>query len=141
AVGPQLQNRVVYVNIDRHPSWRFHDYDHAARQRLAVSGQEALATSSGVLVPLAAAGGPVDAVRPRFERMRGDRGAWVDNLRLAHVDHLFISALSAYEIDYVWHDAGGFPIEETWARADPDRFRLLYENPQVRIYAVTAGRE
>jgi hypothetical protein len=56
------------------------------------------------------------------------------------VDYVFVSALSAYEIDYLWHDAAGFPIEETWARADPQQFRIVYENPQVRVYAVGGGR-
>jgi hypothetical protein len=135
-VDPHLTNRVYYVNIDRHPAWRFHDYDRAARQRVTESGAEPLARSSGVLLPLDRQSGAVDAVRPRFERMRGDQGAWVDNLRLAGVDRLFVSALSAYEIDYLWHDDRGFPIEDTWARADPQMFTLLYENPQVRIYAV-----
>ena len=77
-----------------------------------------------------------DAARPRYERLEGLRYAWVDNLRVLDVDYLFISALSAYEIDYVWHNAGGFPIEDEWAGADPRAFHLRFENPQVRIYAV-----
>ena len=52
------------------------------------------------------------------------------------VGYLFVSALSAYEIDYVWHNGDGFPIEDDWARLDPDAFTVVYENPQVRIYAV-----
>jgi hypothetical protein len=138
--GPRLTNRVIYVNIDRHPGWRFHDYDRAARQRLNVTPAAALATSSGVLLPLDQAGGRIDAVRPRYERMRGDREAWLANLWTAGVTHLFVSALSAYEIDYVWHNAGGFPIEDDWAREDAPAFRLVYENPQVRIYAVDLRR-
>ena len=73
-------------------------------------------------------------MRPRYERMQGDRNAWSRNLRVLGVDHLFISALSAYEIDNVWHNDYGFPIEDEWARADPQAFALVYENPQVRIY-------
>jgi hypothetical protein len=138
--GPRLTNRVIYVNIDRHLAWRFHDYDHAARQRLNAAPTTALATSSGVLLPLEASSGRIDAVRPRYERMRGDREAWLSNLWATGADHLFVSALSAYEIDYVWHNAGGFPIEDDWARQDPGAFRLVYENQQVRIYAVDLRR-
>jgi hypothetical protein len=52
------------------------------------------------------------------------------------VKHLVVSTLSAYEIDYVWHNDGGFPIEDEWAKMDPQSFQLVYENPDVRIYHV-----
>jgi hypothetical protein len=138
--GPHLTNRVVYVNIDRHRDWRLHDYDRAHRRRRGDDPPVApLATSSGVLMPLQ---GPprwhVDAVRPRYERLEGDRGAWAANLKSLGVDRLFVSALSAYEIDYVTHNDGGFPVEDDWARTDPSTFTLLYENAQVRLYAVHA---
>ena len=136
--GDRLTNRVYYVNIDRHLDWRFHDYDRAQRKRPgSTPSSPALATSSGQLMPVSQHPGPhEDAVRPRYERMEGHRDAWVHNLKALAVDHLFVSVLSAYEIDYVWHNPQGFPIEDEWARADPRAFRLVYENPQVRIYAV-----
>ena len=138
--GDHLINRVYYVNIDRHLDWRFHDYDRAHRRRPdELLPESRLAVSSGVLEPLP---GPprskVDAVRPRYERMEGHRDGWVQNLKSLGVEYLFISVLSAYEIDYVWHNADGFPIEDDWARLDPDAFTVVYENPQVRIYAVGA---
>ena len=52
------------------------------------------------------------------------------------VDCLFVTMLSAYEIDSVSHNAGGFPVEDDWARSDPSSFTLLFANDQVRIYAV-----
>jgi hypothetical protein len=131
-----LTNRVRYVNIDRHTDWRFHDY---ARGRKAgpADAPGRLATASGQLMPLPP-GRPVDdASRPRYERWDGFREAWLANLKSAAVTHLFVSVLSAYEIDFVWHNAGGFPIEDDWARADPGAFRLVYANDQVRIYAVS----
>jgi hypothetical protein len=139
-VGEHLTNRVYYVNIDRHRDWRFHDYDRAHRRRRDDDAPvAALAASSGVLMPLP---GPprwhVDAVRPRYERMAGDRDGWIANLKALGVDRLFVTALSAYEIDYVSHDGGGFPVEDDWALKDPSAFTLLYENPQVKIYAVHA---
>ena len=42
---------------------------------------------------------------------------------------------------HVAHNDGGFPIEDDWARADPSTFTLIYENPQIRIYAVRAGAQ
>jgi hypothetical protein len=135
--GRQLTNRVVYVNTDGRPRWRFHDYDRAYRAGRFDPMPPALAISSGELLPVAARSGPRDdALRPRYERMQGLRDAWIDNLRQLRVNYLFVSRLSAYEIDYVWHNDREFPIEEEWASADPAAFTLLYENPQVRIYAV-----
>jgi len=134
--GDQLTNRVYYVNIDRHAQWRFHDYARARGRRADAVSSE-LARSSGVLLAAdAATGGGAGTVRPRYERMIGYRDAWVDNLKQAGVDYLFISALSAYEINYLWHDERGFPIEQQWAQADPQAFQLVYENPTVRIYHV-----
>jgi hypothetical protein len=129
---------VYYINIDRHADWRFHDYNRAHRRRRGDPlPASALAVSSGVLVPLA---GParwwVDAVRPRYERMEGDRAAWIRNLKARAVQFLFVSALSAYEIDYVWHNDGRFPVEDDWARFDPESFTLVYENPDVKLFAV-----
>jgi hypothetical protein len=139
--GDRLTNRVYYVNIDRHLEWRLHDYDRAEKRRtddMRAPDTARLALSSGVLAPIAAGvaakGG---AVRPRFERMDGYRDAWLANLKALRVTHLFVTALSAYEIDYIWHQPQGFPIEEEWAAADPAAFVLVYENPQVKIYAVS----
>ena len=129
----QLTNHVYYVNIDRHASWGFHDYARAHSTPGATEPSDPLAHASGELVPL----GPNArdaAPRPRYERRDGYREAWVENLRSLGIDRLFVSALSAYEIDFVWHNDRGFPIEDEWAKADPQTFRLVFENLQVRIY-------
>ena len=132
--GEHLSNSVRYINIDRHANWRFHDYARA-RGKGGVRGSHSLAQPSGQLVPLAR--DSPEASRPRFERWEGDRDAWVANLHSAGVSHLFVTVLSAYELEFSWHDEGGFPIEDAWARADPNLFRLLYENGQVRVYSLT----
>jgi hypothetical protein len=147
--GDQLTNHVVYVNIDGRPDWRFHDYDRAFRAGSFRPSPPLLATASGELLP---AGqdpqrpqGPQggsrrsQASRPRYERMEGIRDAWIDNLKTLHVGYLFVSALSAYEIDNVWHDDQGFPIESTWAAADPRAFHLAFENRLVRVFAIDAA--
>jgi len=131
--GEHLNNSVRYINIDRHADWRFHDYARA-RGKSGVLGVHSLAQPSGQLMPI-----PRDsseASRPRFERWEGDRDAWLANLRAAGVSQLFVTVLSAYELEFSWHDEGGFPIEDAWARADPNLFRLLYENGQVRVYSL-----
>jgi hypothetical protein len=137
--GDQLTNRVVYVDIAGRPGWRFHDYDRAYRDGHFAPAPPLLARGSGELEPIRnRPDGPgQDALRPRYERMQGIRGAWVSSLRRLGVAHLFVAMLSAYEINYQWHNAGGFPVEDAWAAADPQSFRVEYENPQVRIYAVS----
>jgi hypothetical protein len=134
--GSHLANVVSYVNIDRHAGWRFHDYAHAFR-RAHESAPAPLASSSGILVQIPAGGSAgIDAPRPRFERMHGARDAWIENLKTRGIGYLFVSALGPYEIDNVWHNAEGFPIEDEWAKADEAVFRLAYENPGARIYEV-----
>jgi len=136
--GQRLTNRVLYVNIDGHPRWRFHDYDRAYRAGLFTPPTPALASSSGELRPVAARTGPRDdALRPRYERMAGSKAAWIGNLEVLGVTHVFVAALSAYEVDHVWHNARALPIEDDWAASEPDLFSLVYENPQVRVYATS----
>ena len=135
-VGPRLSNRVYYVNIDHHRDWRFHDYDKAHRRHPpGLLPPTTLANSSGLLKPLpGTAQWHVDAVRPRYERMEGNRDAWLRNLKSLGVRYVFTSVLSVYEVDYMWHTAEGFPIEEEWARDDPNAFTMVYENPEVRVF-------
>ena len=81
--------------------------------------------------------GVVDAMRPRFERVSGNPEAWKANLKARGVRYVFMVTLDPYEIDYVWHNARGFPIEDEWASTDTAGFRVVYENSDVRIYEVT----
>ena len=138
--GSQLTNRVIYINIDGHPTWRLHDYDRAYRRGTFRPQPPVLAVSSGELEPVGPGVGPRnDAIRPRYERLEGLEDLWVHNLSTLRVGYLFVSVLSAYERDYQWRNAGGFPIEDDWARSDPRIFRLEYENDEVRVYSVAAG--
>lgn len=133
--GDRLTNRVVYVAIDGRSRWRFHDYDRAYRSGRFEPRPPLLATSSGELQPVAARLGPRDdAVRPRYERMQGNRDAWVFALETMKVRYVFIAAMSMYEVDYVWHNDRGFPIEDEWAKVGPAQFELVFKNPRVHIY-------
>jgi hypothetical protein len=135
--GPHLSNRVVYVNIDGHPSWRLDNYDRAYRAGRFSPLSPALAVSSGELEPIRPGIGPRDdAVRPRYERLEGFADLWTHNLDQLHVDDLFVARLSVYEIDYEAHDASGYPIEAAWAAQSPDRFTLIFEDEDARIYSV-----
>jgi hypothetical protein len=133
--GERLTNRVVYVAIDGRRRWRLHDYDRAFRNGRFEPRPPLLATSSGELNPIAFQPGPRQgALRPRYERMQGDREAWQFGLTAMSVRYVFVAALSAYEVNYVWHNDAGFPIEDEWAKAGPGRFRPVFENRFVHIY-------
>jgi hypothetical protein len=58
------------------------------------------------------------------------------NLDAMGVGDVFIARLSAYEIDYQVHGSDGFPVEDGWAQAAPDRFTLVFGNDDARLYAV-----
>ena len=134
--GERLTNRVYYVSIDRHIDWSLHDYARA-RRRSTTAPSLPLARPSGELMPVREhAGAYEDASRPRYERIEGFRDAWIANLRTLGVNCLFVTSLSAYEIDNQWHNEGGFPIEDQWAREDPSAFKLVYDNETVRVYRV-----
>jgi hypothetical protein len=131
--GSHLTNTVRYVNIDRHRSWRFDQYARAYERGELTAPRSPLAQASGVLKP---ASGP-DAIRPRYERRAGDPDEWKMNLEREGIAYLFVGRLDPYELAYQWHNAGGFPIEDEWARKDPQSFTLRYSNDDVRIYAVS----
>jgi hypothetical protein len=133
--GERLTNRVVYVAIDGRRRWRLHDYDRAFRTGRFEPRPPLLATSSGELAPIAFPPGPrADALRPRYERMQGDSDSWQFGLTAMSVRYVFVAALSAYEVNYVWHNDEGFPIEDEWAKAGAGRFRTVFENRLVHIY-------
>ncbi len=135
--GHHLQNTVFYVNIDRHRDWRFDDYARSFTRRGSAAGGVALASASGVLNPLGPGESASDAPRPRFERMLGDRGSWKSNLASAGISYLVVFAMNPYEVKFMWHNDGGFPIEDAWAAADP-AFTLVYDNTDARVYTVRA---
>lgn len=136
--GPHLTNRVVYTNIDGHLGWRFHDYDRAYRAGRFEPVPPPLAISSGELEPVPTGTGPRDdALRPRYERLEGFPDLWIRNLDALGVRDVFVARLSAYEIDYQVHGPDGFPVEDGWAQAAPDRFTLVFGNQDARLYAVT----
>jgi hypothetical protein len=124
---------VRYIIIDRHANWRFHDY---ARAR----GKGACAGAHSFAQPPDSSGRWSGTVQRRRDRDSNAGKAietpWLANLRAAGVTHLFVTALSAYELEFSWHDEGGSPSRMR-ARADPNLFRLLYENGQVRVYSLT----
>ena len=108
--GWHLENRIHYVNIAGKLSYVLHDFRSPAP-------------------------GPVTA-EPAPERAHPDLAAWLANLSAAGTDALFVARLYPDVASSMPHDADGFPTERAWADALPDRFRLTFATPDVRIYDV-----
>jgi hypothetical protein len=54
---------------------------------------------------------------------------WLDNLSKRKTDYLFI---------YLLHQTKDiiFPLEDSWARAHPDKFKKVFSNPTTHIYKI-----
>jgi len=115
-LGSHFDNDVFYVNIDDHLQWVYHDYERAERLRPGYT--------------------PPQRPNPPTFRLHGSYEAWAANLAALRVDYLFLTQLSPLMEDDYQRDESGFPIEAGWAAAHPQRFTLVFENPEVRIYSV-----
>lgn len=112
--GRRLENEVFYININRHRSWRFHDFDRAARR---TPGYQ-----------------PPPHPKPAYTRREADYHAWLDNLAAAGIRYVFVTRIGAEDRKYLDHDAEGFPIEKGWMQRDPTHFRIVLDLDRVKIY-------
>ncbi len=71
----------------------------------------------------------VNMMRENNYRGNADYTTWLENLRKAKADFLFI-----YSLHQTLHII--FPIEEEWASAHPDVFKPEFSNDVVRIYSI-----
>lgn len=60
--------------------------------------------------------------------------SWEDNLRKERVDCLFIAL--PFPLNNESEDINEFPIEDKWAQAHPENFKLLFNNSKAKIYSV-----
>lgn len=104
------RNDAVYVNINGHRDWLPHDY-HTAR-RLAGEADTAV-------IPW-----------PQWYREKADYQAWLENLRTAQIDLLFVSRINLHgHIILPPLELAPFPIEREWADAHPEEFEKLGPEP------------
>ena len=62
-------------------------------------------------------------------RQHPDYAVWLDNLKKRNADYLFIYSLHQTKETV-------FPLEDEWARNNPERFGLSFSNPTIRIYKI-----
>ncbi|MCX5696414.1 MAG: hypothetical protein NTU54_00320, partial [Candidatus Omnitrophica bacterium] len=62
-----------------------------------------------------------------------DYNVWLGNLARRKIEYLFVYSLHQTK-DII------FPMEEGWAKANPDKFSLVFSNDIVRIYKLVIAR-
>lgn len=62
-------------------------------------------------------------------RAEADYSVWLDNLAKRKTDYLFVYSLhQTKDIE--------FPLEDAWAKDNPDKFNLVYTNKTIHIYKI-----
>ncbi|MEW5946908.1 MAG: hypothetical protein AB1742_11990, partial [bacterium] len=114
--GSRLMNDVLYVNVDGSDK-NFHDYarELAADRRVRRPGEYRIRDSLGL-----------------FWIFRGERDfrKWYAALLRKEVDYLFVSR-------HFYRGIVETTVEEAWAEAEPELFRLKFHDGDIRIYEVT----
>ncbi|MES1208371.1 MAG: hypothetical protein ABUS79_20735, partial [Pseudomonadota bacterium] len=110
--GPDLANRVTYVNVSGGPSDRLPDF----------------ARRFGT--------GRPKTPEPAPYREGATYEGWLRNLRAAGAQVLFVAALDPIVARTVAADGDQFPIERQWADAHPDLFQLRYASIAARVYGI-----
>lgn len=114
--GPKYCNEVVYVNIDDHLGWKFHDYELHERTRPGYK--------------------PPTSEKPGYYRLRPGYDAWLNNLRTYGCTYLFVATVDPLDESYNKLDSERFPIERTWADEHRDVFALVFENDRAKVYRI-----
>ena len=107
-----LTNDVRYINVAGAPGDLLHDF--ARRAPAALAGPEPAPYREGA----------------RYE-------TWLNNLRAARRDVLFVAALDPAVRRTIAADADGFPVERAWADAHPGAFTLRFASAAARVYGVS----
>jgi hypothetical protein len=108
--GADLANDVRYVNVAGRPGDLAHDFPQGAG-----TNPEPAPYREGA----------------RFE-------TWLENLRAARAEVLFVAAEYPGVQRTIAADGDGFPVERTWADAHPELFRLRFASAAARVYDVGA---
>jgi hypothetical protein len=113
-MGEGFRHRVVYVNVQGERGDAFHDFFRRDPRRHRYH-------------------------KPGIYRRHPDRDLWLRHLDAEGVDVLVVFRLHWAEARYLPTTPAGFPIEQAWARALPDRFQPLHLDPAAEIYRVSGS--
>jgi hypothetical protein len=103
--GPELKNRVRYVNVEGEASWLQHDHFRELR-RTGSSPENETAFA-------------------QWHRDQPDKETWLKNLDALGVDHFFVARENFHGRPDAPQGLAPFPIEYEWLTSMPDRFERL----------------
>ena len=106
--GTKLKNNVYYVSINEvEPAWlhRFADAELIWDEKYS-SIHKKLSEDNNY-------------------RGRPNISVWRKNLKNRNIDYVVV---------YPLHQTDVFPIEDIWAKSDPNNFKLVFSNDQIHIY-------
>jgi len=72
--------------------------------------------------------------RDGLYRKEKNFNSWLNNLKREGIQFLFVAL--PHEINNESNNALEFPIEDLWAKNNPELFRLVFSNSKARIYGV-----
>jgi hypothetical protein len=110
--GTDFKNNVYYVSVNSTEPAKLHYYKDSKYQY--GKGFESL----------------LKAIEEKNNyRGNADYGIWRGNLLKANTDYLFVYSLQQTKTTI-------FPSEDSWAKANPDKFKLIFTNNTIHIYKV-----
>jgi len=114
-LGQRLDRQVLYVNTNAHRDWAFHDYTRWYRGKYP--------------------GRTANTPEPAFYRMEQNFSDWRQNLDAERIGLLAVCPLGVNEFVNICHNRDGFPVEDDWAKAHPESFKLIFAQ-QCKIYRI-----
>ena len=110
--GSGFKNNVYYVSMNKtHPA-KLHYFNHS-RYEYGPGFESLLKTIE----------------QDNNYRGKPDYNIWLENLRKANTDYLFVYSLQQTKSTI-------FPLEDNWAKSSADKFELLFSNNSIHIYRV-----
>jgi hypothetical protein len=108
--GSKLKNNVYYVSVNEvEPAW-LHCFPNSE-----LIWNEKYSNMHSVLA------------EDNNYRGKPSLSAWKKNLKQRNIEYLVV---------YPLHQINIFPIEDNWAKSNPNIFELLFSNDKIRIYKV-----
>jgi len=110
--GSGFKNNVYYVSVNKTQPAKLH-YFNNSRYEYGPGFESLLKTIE----------------QDNNYRGRPDYNIWLENLRKANTDYLFVYSLQQTKSII-------FPLEDNWAKSKADKFGLLFSNNTIHIYRV-----
>ena len=110
--GSNFKNNVYYISVNRTQPAKLHYFNNSKYEY--IKGFESLLKS---------------IEEENNYRGNADYNIWLDNLLKSGSDYLFVYSLQQTKTTI-------FPLEDNWARVNPDKFKLVFTNNTIHVYRI-----